>query len=187
MLRGKVFGRPTGRGRPGSIHEGGEVDADTLLVLLSDHGHAFGEHGYAGKVVTALYPELTDIAFMIRHPEGRRAGETSDFFAQTHDVAPTVLGHLGIESPGPMQGADLAGAAPPKFVDGHSLAPLLDETPTPEEDWRQRFLVEAVAERDSVPRPPFVNESDVRPLLTGDPLPRDWRLTSAGRADSSEE
>jgi hypothetical protein len=44
-----------------------------------------------------------------------------------------------------------------------------------------------VAERDSVPRPPFVNESQVRPLLTGDPLPRDWRLTSAGRADSSEE
>jgi hypothetical protein len=79
------------------------------------------------------------------------------------------------------------GWTPRRFVDGRSLAPLLDETPTPEEDWRQRFLVEAVAERDSVPRPPFVNESQVRPLLTGDPLPRDWRLTSAGRADSSEE
>jgi arylsulfatase A-like enzyme len=81
---------------------------DTLLVLLSDHGHAFGEHGYAGKVVNALYPELTDIAFMMRHPEGKRAGETSDFFAQTHDVAPTVLGQLGIGSPEPMQGQDLS-------------------------------------------------------------------------------
>jgi arylsulfatase A-like enzyme len=75
---------------------------DTLLVLLSDHGHAFGEHGYAGKVVTALYPELTDIAFMMRHPEGKMAGETSAYFAQTHDVAPTVLGHLGLEPPEPM-------------------------------------------------------------------------------------
>jgi arylsulfatase A-like enzyme len=84
------------------------LSEDTLLVLLSDHGHAFGEHGYAGKVVTALYPELTDIAFMVRHPEGKRAGETSDFFAQTHDVAPTILGHLGIEPPETMQGADLS-------------------------------------------------------------------------------
>ena len=81
---------------------------DTLLILLSDHGHAFGEHGYAGKVPEALYPELTDIAFMIRHPEGKMAGETSDYFASTHDVAPTILGFLGIEAPRPMQGADLS-------------------------------------------------------------------------------
>jgi arylsulfatase A-like enzyme len=84
------------------------LDEDTLLILLSDHGHAFGEHGYAGKVVNALYPELTDIAFMMRHPESKRAGETSDFFAQTHDVAPTVLGQLGIGPPEPMQGRDLS-------------------------------------------------------------------------------
>ncbi|MBA2619486.1 MAG: sulfatase [Rubrobacter sp.] len=81
---------------------------DTMLILLSDHGHAFGEHGFAGKVTSALYPELTDIGFMIRHPEGKMAGETSDFFAQTHDVAPTFLGHLGVEPPEPMQGANLS-------------------------------------------------------------------------------
>ncbi len=84
------------------------LSEDTMLILLSDHGHAFGEHGVAGKVVSALYPELTDIAFMIRHPEGKMAGRTSDFFAQTHDVAPTALGFLGVEPPGPMQGADLS-------------------------------------------------------------------------------
>ena len=84
------------------------LSEDTLLVLLSDHGHAFGEHGVAGKVVTALYPELTDIAFMVRHPEGKMAGETSDFFAQTHDVAPTVLGFLGAEIPEAMNGSDLS-------------------------------------------------------------------------------
>jgi arylsulfatase A-like enzyme len=81
---------------------------DTLLVLLSDHGHAFGEHGYAGKVVNALYPELTDIVFMMRHPGGKKEGETSEYFASTHDVAPTILGHLGVEPPEPMQGADLS-------------------------------------------------------------------------------
>ena len=72
---------------------------NTLLILLSDHGHAFGEHGFAGKVPAALYPELTDITYMIRHPSGKGAGQTSDYFASTHDVAPTVLGALGIEVP----------------------------------------------------------------------------------------
>jgi len=80
---------------------------NTLLILLSDHGHAFGEHGFAGKVPAALYPELTDITYLIRHPGGKGAGQTSDFFASTHDVAPTVLGALGIEAPSAMQGQDL--------------------------------------------------------------------------------
>jgi arylsulfatase A-like enzyme len=81
---------------------------NTLLLLLSDHGHAFGEHGFAGKVPAALYPELTDITFFIRHPGGKGAGEVSDYYASTHDVAPTVLGALGIEPPSPMGGQDLS-------------------------------------------------------------------------------
>jgi arylsulfatase A-like enzyme len=32
-----------------------------------------------------------------------------------------------------------------------------------------------------------VNESEVTPLLTGDPLPNDWRKSSATTAQSSEE
>ena len=81
---------------------------NTLLLLISDHGHAFGEHGYTGKPAYALWPELTDIAFLIRHPEGRGAGQTSDYYASTHDVAPTVLGFLGIDRPEPMEGQDLS-------------------------------------------------------------------------------
>ena len=81
---------------------------NTLLILLSDHGHAFGEHGFAGKVPAAMYPELTDITFFIRHPEGKGAGEASDYYASTHDVAPTVLGSLGIEPQKPMDGQDLS-------------------------------------------------------------------------------
>jgi arylsulfatase A-like enzyme len=91
---------------------------NTLLLLLSDHGHAFGEHGVAGKVPSALYPELTDITFFMRHPGGKGAGETSDFFASTHDVAPTVLGALGIEPPSPMEGQDLG-----VLLDGNEAEP----------------------------------------------------------------
>ena len=81
---------------------------ETLLVVLSDHGVALGEHDATGKPFWALYPEITDIPFFVRHPEGRGAGETSDFYASTHDVAPTVLGFLGVEPEQPMDGEDLS-------------------------------------------------------------------------------
>jgi arylsulfatase A-like enzyme len=81
---------------------------NTLLVLIADHGIAHGEHGITGKPPYALWPEVTDIPFMIRHPEGKGAGEVSDYYASTHDVAPTILGFLGIEPPEPMDGQDLS-------------------------------------------------------------------------------
>jgi arylsulfatase A-like enzyme len=87
-------------------HKLGVMDR-TLLVVVSDHGHCLGEHGYTGKPPYALYPELTDIVLMVRHPEGKDAGESSDFYASTHDVAPTILGFLGVEQPEPMDGQDL--------------------------------------------------------------------------------
>jgi arylsulfatase A-like enzyme len=85
---------------------------NTLLILLSDHGVAHGEHGYTGKPDNVLWPEVTDIPFYIRHPEGKGAGQTSDYYASTHDVAPTILGFLGIE--------------PQLEMDGQDLSPLLE-------------------------------------------------------------
>ncbi len=80
---------------------------NTLLMVLSDHGVALGEHDDTGKPYWALWPELTDTVFYVRHPEGKGAGKTSDFFASTHDVAPTILGAMGIERPAAMNGQDL--------------------------------------------------------------------------------
>ncbi len=98
---------------------------NTLLVFLSDHGVALGEHGFTGKIPKALYPELTDVPFMIRHPGGKMAGTTSDYHASTHDVAPTILGFLGIEAPGQMEGQDLsvffAGGEPEQRRDHFTL------------------------------------------------------------------
>ena len=84
----------------------GRMD-DTLLLVLADHGVALGEHGYTGKPYGALWPELTDIPFFIRHPEGKGAGQTSDYYASTHDVAPTILGALGLKPFRQMDGEDL--------------------------------------------------------------------------------
>ena len=44
---------------------------------------------------------------MIRHPEKKRAGETDDYMASTHDVGPTMLGAAGAKVPRAMEGEDL--------------------------------------------------------------------------------
>ncbi len=81
---------------------------NTLLILLSDHGVALGEHGYTGRPPYVLWPEVTDVPFFVRHPSGKMAGERSDYHASTHDVAPTILGALGVEAPDQMTGQDLS-------------------------------------------------------------------------------
>lgn len=80
---------------------------NTLFVLLSDHGVMLGEHEVVGKKASAMYTELVNLPFMIRHPEGKGAGEENDYYASTHDVAPTVLGALGIKPEQAMEGQNL--------------------------------------------------------------------------------
>ncbi len=104
-----------------------KLNENTLLFLLSDHGVQLGEHGLTGKVYSGLFPELIDIPFFIRHPEGKGVGETSDFHASTHDIAPTVLATMGLARPQQMNGQDLTrileGRRPekerPHFTIGH--------------------------------------------------------------------
>lgn len=81
---------------------------DTLLFVFSDHGVALGEHGYTGKMPNVLWPEITDIVYYVRHPQGKGAGQTSDFYASIHDIAPTVLSALGLERLEQMDGQDLS-------------------------------------------------------------------------------
>jgi arylsulfatase A-like enzyme len=51
--------------------------ANILLILLSDHGVAHGEHGIVGKPTLALWPEVTGVPLLVRPPlaegPGRRA------------------------------------------------------------------------------------------------------------------
>jgi arylsulfatase A-like enzyme len=90
----------------------------TVVYYLSDHGILLGEHGLMGKANSMLGKEIHSVPYMIRHPDGKRAGETSDYFVSTHDVAPTLLSFQGLTVPGLMDGEDLTvmfeGADPPE-------------------------------------------------------------------------
>lgn len=82
--------------------------ADTVLVITSDHGEAFLEHGKVGHS-HSLYSELLHIPLAIRAPgiAGREIGSVTS----NVDLLPTLL--------------DLAGLPIPQGLDGESLLPVL--------------------------------------------------------------
>lgn len=81
---------------------------NTAIVYLSDHGVNLGEYGILGKA--AAYPNwpIYRVPFMVRHPEGKLAGQRSDYYASLYDAGPTLLGFMGIRKPGMMDGEDLS-------------------------------------------------------------------------------
>jgi arylsulfatase A-like enzyme len=84
------------------------LERETVILLVSDHGIYLGDHGLTGKIPSRLHPELIHTPLVIVHPERRRAGDRSRYFAQTHDVGPTLLSMAGVPVPSAMDGADLS-------------------------------------------------------------------------------
>jgi arylsulfatase A-like enzyme len=80
---------------------------NTVVYLLSDHGIALGEHDYLGRAAPTSHRESYEVPYLIRHPGGDMAGDDVDWYASTHDVAPTILSLLGLTIPGKMEGEDL--------------------------------------------------------------------------------
>ena len=85
------------------IRAAGEWDK-TIVVIFSDHGEAFGEHG-ATKHNGNLYEEQIRVPLMIRVPGLK--GRLVEGAASIVDLLPTTLSLLGIEDPLPRQGRNL--------------------------------------------------------------------------------
>jgi arylsulfatase A-like enzyme len=84
-----------------------EIPGDTAVFVLADHGLALGEHGYLGRAAPTSHRQSYEIPYLIRHPSGQESGNDIDWYASTHDVAPTALSFLGLPIPGKMDGEDL--------------------------------------------------------------------------------
>jgi arylsulfatase A-like enzyme len=80
---------------------------NTLVIVVSDHGEEFWEHGWTGHG-QSLYEELARGVLMIWNPKliphPGRVAET----AQLIDVMPTVLDLIGVKIPDVVQGQSLA-------------------------------------------------------------------------------
>jgi len=101
----------------------------TVVVVTSDHGYFYGEHGLSDERRLA-YEETLRIPLLVRFPPRVARGSVVDPMALTIDLAPTFLELGGVE-PGALDAVDA--------VDGRSLVPLLTGKP---DEWRRSFLVE---------------------------------------------
>jgi arylsulfatase A-like enzyme len=78
------------------ILESEEVLSDTAVVITSDHGDEFGEHGglsHDGK----MFKELIDVPLFI-YDQSLPAGKSVDKVISTLDVSPTIASMFGINN-----------------------------------------------------------------------------------------
>lgn len=90
---------------------------ECLVVVLSDHGEEFGEHGSFEGHGWTLYDEVLRVPLVMRLPGGEAAGAVLDAPVSLLDVAPTILDALELPLPESFQGTSQlprirGGAAP---------------------------------------------------------------------------
>jgi arylsulfatase A-like enzyme/Flp pilus assembly protein TadD len=79
---------------------------ETIVVVLSDHGEALGEHGEKTHGVF-LYDATIHVPLLVKLPGGRLAGQRPKVRAGLVDVAPTILQAVAAPVPADMQGESL--------------------------------------------------------------------------------
>ena len=85
------------------------VYEELLLILTSDHGEEFGEHGRVGHHSGSGFDEILRVPLIIRFPRGAFSSTRVDSQVRTIDIAPTILDVV-------------ARAQPPSFIG----SPLVD-------------------------------------------------------------
>jgi arylsulfatase A-like enzyme len=84
---------------------------DTLVLIMSDHGHYFGDHGLQGKPwgdLGQLYEPMVRQALMIRAPDQQKGGERTAALVQPVDVFPTLCELAGLDVPDALAGSSFA-------------------------------------------------------------------------------
>jgi len=87
------------------ILEKSNVLKDSLIIITSDHGDEFGEHGglsHDGK----MYSELVNVPLIIYEPS-RERGEVCDTLVSTLDIPPTILYLFGLNQVDAFEGCSL--------------------------------------------------------------------------------
>ena len=89
------------------LQRAGMLD-NTLLVVMGDHGEAFGEHGVLGHG-GALHEEQVRVPLVVVGPKGSplTGGRVLDGSVGLVDLMPTCLDLLGLPTPGGMAGRSL--------------------------------------------------------------------------------
>ncbi len=86
-----------------------QLEQDTLVVYIADHGYSLGQHGRFEK--HCCYDPALRVPLIMRFPGRIKRGVVHDF-TESIDVAPTIL--------------DMLNAEPLPIMHGHSLRPYLE-------------------------------------------------------------
>lgn len=92
-----------------------DLDDNTIIVFVSDHGYHLGHHGLWQK--GDLFEGSVRVPLIVAAPEGLRKGAGSEALVELVDLYPTLV--------------DLAGLPAPEHLKGASLRPILEDTDRP--------------------------------------------------------
>ncbi len=108
------------------------IDDETVVVVTSDHGEAFGEHDDWGHDHT-IYQDQIHVPLIMRFGDRLQSGARIDAPVRLIDVGPTLL--------------ELAGIDAPIELEGTSLLPLIERDP---KDWTPNpvFIDHSAAKQD---------------------------------------
>ena len=99
---------------------------NAIVVVTSDHGEEFKEHGLIGHEKT-LYGEVLHVPLLISLPGSVRRTDVTEVVSLV-DLAPTLLGLIGRPAPASFEGRSLlplsTGAAPPGGRAAYSELPI---------------------------------------------------------------
>lgn len=87
---------------------------DPTIILTSDHGFSFGDHGRPGKFT--LWNEATRVPLLLKYP-GCPAGMVVSEAVSTLDIMPTLLHHAAIPRPSYLDGWSLL----PRVINGEPI------------------------------------------------------------------
>ncbi|MGP4041077.1 sulfatase family protein [Gracilibacillus sp. D59] len=89
---------------------------NTLIIFASDHGEMLGEHGIFNKAATSYEAEIR-VPFMVRFPDGYKAGETVESLGSSIDFVPTLFDMMNLTPDISLPGRSLV----PTFQEGKSV------------------------------------------------------------------
>lgn len=128
---------------------------DTLIVVTSDHGEEFWEHGTYGH--HQVYDTTLHVPLIIRAPGGPR-GERRAEPVELIDIMPTLLHHAALDPPGSMQG---------RVLDLHRAYPdAADRDVIGESNWPEHQVAVRVGDTKAVLFPDVEKAAEVYDLAT---------------------
>ena len=84
-----------------------DLEKNTLVALTADHGEDLYEHNRYFFHSPSMYGSSLRIPLILALPRVLPAGEATDHPASIVDIAPTILGLLGLPAPSGLQGENL--------------------------------------------------------------------------------